>query len=279
MCSAIVIAAPERAAIWSGVNCTWPVRPYLPPSVRAPPPPFGSDGLPFITYYDAQHGSLQAEKCQNISCSSYLGVGTLDASPLAGQYVSVAVGVDGLPIISYYDGTNKDLKVAHCGNVYCSFPIVSTLDTVGDVGTYSSIAIGSDGLPIISYYDATLGDLRVARCDSVTCPTKTARMPDTSGTVGAQTSIAIDRQGLPVISYRDASGSSIKVLRCSDWSCSTSASTTITSVSYLAGDGPFTSITIGTDGLPIIFYLKTTTTQVAALHCSNGFCTPYVRVR
>ena len=31
---------------------------------------------------------------------------------------SITIGADGLGLISYYDVTNGDLKVAHCSNVF-----------------------------------------------------------------------------------------------------------------------------------------------------------------
>jgi hypothetical protein len=37
-----------------------------------------------------------------------------------GWGTSVAVGVDGLPIVSYLDMENMNLKVAHCANRECS---------------------------------------------------------------------------------------------------------------------------------------------------------------
>jgi len=37
-----------------------------------------------------------------------------------GQYTSVTIGVDGLGLISYYDVTNQDLKVAHCASALCT---------------------------------------------------------------------------------------------------------------------------------------------------------------
>ena len=44
---------------------------------------------------------------------------TLDSASNVGRYSSVTIGVDGLPLISYYDLTNSALKVAHCANRFC----------------------------------------------------------------------------------------------------------------------------------------------------------------
>ena len=48
---------------------------------------------------------------------------TVDSDETVGDYTSVAIGADGLGLISYIgDGPdgNGDLKVLHCGNVLCS---------------------------------------------------------------------------------------------------------------------------------------------------------------
>jgi len=44
---------------------------------------------------------------------------TLDGSGNVGRFSSVIIGTDGLALISYYDATNGDLKVAHCSNLFC----------------------------------------------------------------------------------------------------------------------------------------------------------------
>ena len=44
---------------------------------------------------------------------------TLDATGNVGEYTSITIGTDGLPIISYHDFTNGDLKVAKCGSNIC----------------------------------------------------------------------------------------------------------------------------------------------------------------
>src|SRR5690606_27905865 len=38
----------------------------------------------------------------------------------AGRYNSMIIGRDGLPLISYHDTQNGDLKVAHCTDLTCS---------------------------------------------------------------------------------------------------------------------------------------------------------------
>ena len=77
------------------------------------------------------------------------------------------LGADKLPVISYLDANNYDLKIAHCNDVTCSSATITVLDSTGVVGWYNSITIGADGLPVISYYQFTNGDLKVAHCADV----------------------------------------------------------------------------------------------------------------
>ena len=83
--------------------------------------------------------------------------------------MSITMGADGLGLISYYDGTNSALKVAHCSNTACTSATTTTLDSDGGVGYYTSITIGADGLGLISYYDATNDNLKVAHCENAFC--------------------------------------------------------------------------------------------------------------
>ena len=44
---------------------------------------------------------------------------SLDTADNVGWWTSITIGTDGLPIISYDDETNDDLKVTHCSNPFC----------------------------------------------------------------------------------------------------------------------------------------------------------------
>ena len=63
---------------------------------------------------------------------------------------SLSIGADNVPVISYFDRTNGDLKVAHCNGNACSAAMIITLDSVNIVGERTSLCIGSDDLPVIS---------------------------------------------------------------------------------------------------------------------------------
>ena len=80
---------------------------------------------------------------------------SVDASALDPD-TAIAIGADGLPVVSYYDATNGSLKVAKCVNAECTgTATITTVDSAGVVGQYTAIAIGTDSLPVMSYYDAT----------------------------------------------------------------------------------------------------------------------------
>jgi hypothetical protein len=171
----------------------------------------GTNGNPIISYLDATNFDLKVAVCDNPICTTSTNT-TIDSNSTGfGQFTSIAIGTNGNPIISYYDLTNSDLKVAACNNPTCTDSDNYTLDNAGDVGAYTSITIGTNGNPIISYTDATSDDLKVAACNNPTCTTSTNSTIDSNGNVGLYTSMTIGANGHPVISYYDATNQDLKV--------------------------------------------------------------------
>jgi hypothetical protein len=190
---------------------------------------------------------------------------TLDSTGDVGGFTSIAIGLDGNPIISHYDATNGDLKVAACTNPTCTTSTTITLDSMGEVGWHTSIIIGLDGNPIISYYDWDNRDLMVAACTNPTCTTATTATLDTNGDVGYFTSIAIGTNGNPIISHYDATSGDLKIAACYDPTCTNASSSVITT-----GDvGQYTSIAIGLDGNPFISYLDLDNGDLKVAACTN----------
>lgn len=203
----------------------------------------GIDGYPAIVTYcrNAPFRHLRFVHCNDIACQNK-SVANIDSNnDDVGKYASMAIGFDGLPIISYYDAFtgSGSLKVVKCltptcldvsGNNAFTSAIIDD-DGPKDVGSYTSIAIGSDGLPIIAYYeDATSGKLRVAKCGTLSCT---------------------DGSGNPVASVSILDGTNA---------------------------GKTTSLAIGADGLPIIAYLKTgggPGERLTVTHCGSEYCIPF----
>jgi hypothetical protein len=110
--------------------------------------------------------------------------------------ISVTIGSDGLPLISYQ---SFGLKVAHCSNAACSAATTATLQS-GDLGDWSSLSTGSDGFGLVSYFNRETDSLMVAHCSNINCSSATISTID-SGGIGGFTSLAIGTDGLSVISY------------------------------------------------------------------------------
>jgi len=232
----------------------------------------GADGLGLISYYDNTNDDLKILHCGNAACSSGNTATTVDSAFFVGTDTSITIGADGLGLISYYDSTNGDLKVLHCGNVACnSGNTATTVDSAGFVGDYTAITIGADGLGLISYSDAGNVNLKVLHCGNAACNSgNISTTVDSAGDVGRYTSITIGADGLGLISYLDLANGDLKVLHCGNAACNSgNLSTTVDSAGFV---GQFTSITIGADGLGLIGYSDAGNGDLKVLHCGNAAC-------
>jgi uncharacterized repeat protein (TIGR01451 family) len=231
----------------------------------------GVDGLPITVFNQYSPRAVKIAHCQDFACTQAT-INSIDGGFF--YKGSLAIGADGLPILSYRDG---NLKVAHCNDLACTSVAIATLDS-SLYSTLPSIAIGVDGLPVISYLEGYPDyDLKAAHCLDAACSSAKISLVDSAGDVGFGSSITIGADGLPIISYYEELGEAeiIKVAHCSKIDCSeTPTITTLAEVGYWTPG----SIQVGADGLPLIVYYNyyDPTNDIGELkvaHCNDLACT------
>jgi hypothetical protein len=254
----------------------------------------GKDGFPVISYtegfpvdsdYAFKNRYLKVARCGDATCTpASVTTNLIDSTEPVSEYTSIAIGKDGFPVISYtdafpivsnHDKKNRFLKVARCADASCTPASVTknTIDSAEHAGEFSSIAIGKDGFPVISYWDISKKGLKVAKCGDASCTpaSVTKNIIDTTEQISDHTSIAIGQDGFPVISYYDYKNRYLKVARCADASC-TPASVTKNIIDSAGHAGWYASITIGTDGFPVISYWDMTDQILKVARCGNKYC-------
>ncbi len=171
------------------------------------------NGYPHISYsyFDATNYDLKYVRWTGSAWDGLTSSNpdTVDTSGNVGIYTSIALDDNGYPHISYFDGTNYDLKYARwTGSAWDGLDASAgpdAVDTTGDVGSYTSIALDSSGYPHISYIDKTKTALKYVRWTGSTWDGLDASIgPDTVDTAKPlenYTSIALDDNGYPHISY------------------------------------------------------------------------------
>jgi hypothetical protein len=193
----------------------------------------------------------------------------LDTIGITGRYPAIIIGLDGLPLISYYNATNGDLLVYHCDDMVCSSGTRTALDTTGIVGEFTSITIGRDGYGLISYYDRTNGDLKLARCVNVACTDATLTTVDSTGDVGQWTSITTSSDGYAFISYYDVTNADLKAVLCSNLTCS---SKTIWTVDGGGDVGQYSSVVRTGRNYAYISYYDATNGDLKVARCVSLSC-------
>jgi hypothetical protein len=243
----------------------------------------GVDGLGLISYQNAvsfvqNPNDLKVAHCSNVECSSGT-VTTLDEPGKVGAYSSIAIGSDGLGLISYYDETNGDLKVAHCSDVLCSSATLTTLVSISAANLFTSIAIGSDGLGVIGFNGG------VAHCNDLLCSSATI-----TPVGGRQIGQTIGPDGF-VLRTHGTGGSynpppfeqdiraELFVSHCLDPACTSFSTSRLEMFDRGEAAAPASAITIGSDGMGLIAYYDPVRNNLKTIHLSNALGTPMVRRR
>ena len=201
---------------------------------------------------------------------------TVASSIASEQNVVMQIGVDGLPLIVYYDLNTRRLNSIHCSTSDCSASVKTEHTSAGKAGDYLDMAIGANGRAVISLYDNTINtdqavefNLKVARCADIPCTSSTIVTVDETAAAGQYNSIAIRPNGMPVITYRDFTNGQLKFAFCNDAACVTSDQTVVDSIN----DPTHIEVIIGFDDLPLIAFRNAVSRSLHVVHCTNEKCT------
>ena len=171
-----------------------------------------------------------------------------------GGYTSIAIGADGLGLISFALTTGT--FTAHCEDVLCSSAYISLQEGTSVVGR-TSMVIGADGLGLFSYCDDGFNVLKTAHCGDTSCTGSNWYLHEFDC---LDTSMAISPgDGLGTIYFSGPSG--LRAAHCFDVGCTWSPTAT-----ELVCPGSQPSVAIGVDGLPLVVC-----SGLAVVHLPFGF--------
>ncbi len=233
-------------------------------------------GNPVISYSDLSNDDLTVVHCNDANCAGGgESVRAVDGAADVGTYTSLVLDAAGNPVIAYYDGSNGDLKVAHCNDANCEGggERIVTVDRA-DVGTDTSLALDAAGNPVISYYDFFNEDLKVAHCNDANCEgaDESIVTVDSPGIVGSFTSLELDAMGNPVVSYYDGSNGDLKLAHCNDADCEAGGDSIVTVDDADGTVGFDTSLALDAVGNPVISYADLTNGDLKVAHCDDANC-------
>jgi hypothetical protein len=137
---------------------------------------FDPAGNPWISHRDIANDDLRIARYvgsggTGCASSAWTDCGVVDSTGDVGQNLSMVFGPGGNALISYYDVTEANLKLAtyvgsggNCDDTGGSDAWqCAAIDATNDVGDNSSLAVDSSGSLWISYYDTTNTNTKIAK--------------------------------------------------------------------------------------------------------------------
>lgn len=237
-----------------------------------------SNGYPVIAYYDDTPDDLEIIHCNDANCAgyneSYANVDTSANS--VGLYPSIKLDAAGKPVIAYYDATDTNLKVVHCGDVNCSTGnVINAIDVAATaVGLYPALQIDSNGYPVIGYYDATNTAIKLVHCNDVNCSGGDESIVTVDNTEYdmpylTATWMQLDSSGYPVMAYVDYTNYDLKIAHCTDANCT---GVNLNKPDTSGTTGFFPSLQLDTNGYPVIAYQYSSGGNLRLMHCNDANC-------
>jgi hypothetical protein len=238
----------------------------------------GFDGNPILVFEERISG-LVAVRCNLSSTVCGQNPGDISVIDADGTHPSIAIGLDGLPVVSYsrrnVTNNEDEVFVAHCERDDCS--AIDSRELVGR-GVETSIAIGADGFPVVALRQSRsrFGSLDFVHCENVRCsdrPSVNNVVLGTNDDVGVGSpALVIGIDGLPLMTNVTDDGSSLLVfqIQCEDSSC---ASSTIVDSRGTPVASDLSRLAVGIDGLAVdaIFVGQGTTGAPRTVRVGGAF--------
>ena len=231
-------------------------------------------GNPVVGYYDFTNGNLKVLHCNDPNCTgSGESIESPDTVGNVGGGASLELDYLGNPVVSYFDGTNGNLKLLHCTDANCApgGDSITSPDSTGDVaGNRTSLELDFIN-PFVAYTREVHPFIQVhlVRCNDENCADGDDPI-DVDGTPFfsiSSPSLEVTISGDYTYSFYDGDNDGFYLFNCAGTTCTGGR---VYGVGY--GGAAFNSLTLDAADHPV-FAFSGQSYELKLMHCDDVACT------